>query len=162
MKRTLCLLAIFLVAAGYGVSAADVTVSATVDQTRVQVDEEITLTVQIVGARGNLQAPRLPAFEGFDSFYTGRTSQFTFVNGKSNSTVEFNYVLVPKVAGEFTLSPIDVWVEGKNVRTEPIAIEVTAPQLQARNVATAPLPRGGLSASSIFAAGRSSPASGAG
>lgn len=116
---------------GIGISLAwadEIQVVSSVDKKKVHIDEEIALTIRIMGARGNLQAPRLPAFQGFDSFYTGRSSHFTFVGGKSSGTVEFSYVLVPKVAGEFTLDSVQVWVDGRVYKTAPVQIEVMGPQ----------------------------------
>ncbi len=107
--------------------AAEIQVTGSVDKTQARIDEEISFTIRILGATGNVPAPRLPAFQGFDSFYTGRTSQFSFVNGRSSSTVEFNYVLVPKVAGRFTLNPVEVWIEGKRYATQPFQVEVEGP-----------------------------------
>lgn len=129
MKKRTFLLLTFLFMASYIAWAADIQVAGLVDKTQAQVDEEVSFTIRILGTRGNIQAPHLPAFRGFESFYTGRTSQFTFVNGKSNSTVEFNYVLVPKVTGRFTLDPIEVWIEGKRFQTQPIELEVSGPQV---------------------------------
>jgi len=117
-------------AGAYVLRAEDVQVGGYLDKKQAQIDEEIAFTIRIVGAHGNLQAPRLPDFKGFDSFYTGRTSQFTFVNGKSTSTVEFSYVLVPKVAGRFTLEPVQVWIEGKSYGTQPLEVEVAGSQIQ--------------------------------
>ena len=131
MKRAFTLFTILFLAGGYAAAASEVEVAGNVDKNHVQVDEEVSLTIRILGARGNIQAPRLPAFQGFDSFYTGRTSQFTFTNGRSSSTVEFNYVLVPKVAGRFTLNPVEVWIEGKRYLTQAIELEVMGPQVQA-------------------------------
>lgn len=130
MKRTLSFFITLFLALSYTVLASDVQVITSVDKKRVQIDEEISLTIKILGARGNLQAPRLPSFQGFDSFYTGRTSHFTFVNGKSSATIEFSYILVPKVTGQFVLDSVEVWIEGKSYRTERIEIEVIGPQVQ--------------------------------
>ena len=110
--------------------AAPTQVVSSIDKEQVQINEEIALNIRIEGAHGNLQAPRLPNFNGFDSFYTGRTSHFTFVNGKSSSTVEFSYVLVPKVAGRFTLDPVQVWVDGKSYITQPLEVVVSGPSIQ--------------------------------
>ncbi len=122
--------AIFLLTSSYDCFAADIQVASSVDKRQVQVDEEVSFTIRILGARGNVQAPRLPAFEGFDSFYTGRTSQFSFINGQSSATVEFSYVLVPKVAGRFLLTPVEVWIEGKRFQTQPLELEVVGPQVR--------------------------------
>ena len=106
--------------------AEDIQVTSTFDKRSVQVNEEIRLSIRITGAAGNIQAPRLPSYQGFDTFYTGRASHITFVNGRSSSTVEFSYVLVPRTAGRFTLDPIDVTVQDRTFRTERIDIEVLA------------------------------------
>jgi len=138
-KVNIALLGILFLAGTCVGWAAEVQVAGSIDKTQVQVDEELSFTIRILGATGNVPAPHLPAYQGFESFYTGRTSQFTFVNGRSSATVEFNYVLVPKVAGRFTLTPVEVWIEGKRYQTQPLEIEVSGPQLQPAS-APKPLP----------------------
>lgn len=102
----------------------DVQVNSSFDKRSAQVGEEIHLNIQIRGAQGNIQAPRLPAFKGFDTFYTGRSSHITFINGQSSSSVEFSYVLVPRTKGHFNLAPIEVFVGSRKFTTEPIEIDV--------------------------------------
>ncbi len=104
--------------------AEEAAISAYVDKQTVYEGEEVNLRIKISGAGSNLPAPKLPQFQGFDTFYSGRASHFTFINGRSESTIEFNYVLVPKLAGSFLLSPIGVDIKGKAYQTEPIQIEV--------------------------------------
>ena len=133
MKRIAGLAGLLFLLGSYAVRAAEVQVASSVDKRQVQIDEEVSFTIRILGAAGNVPAPRLPAFQGFESFYTGRSSQFTFMNGKSSATVEFNYVLIPKVAGRYTLSPVEVWIEGKRFQTQPVELEVIGPQVQAVN-----------------------------
>ncbi len=108
--------------------AEEVRVTSSLDKRTAQIDEEIHLTLRVTGTQGNIQAPRLPAFKGFDTYYTGRASRITFVNNVSTSTVEFSYVLVPKKAGRFTLDPIEVSVENQVFRTGPINIEILGSQ----------------------------------
>ena len=129
MKRLGVFFVILFIFGSYGAAAEEVQVSGLVDKTRAAIDEEISFTVRVLGARGNLQAPRLPVFDGFDSFYTGRTSQFTFINGKSSATVEFSYVLVPKVAGRFTLAPVQMGIDGKTYSTHPLQVEIIGAQM---------------------------------
>ncbi len=127
---TVCLLGMCLLSAVPRMSAEDIHVTSNFDKSSARVNEEINLKISITGAMGNIQAPRLPAYQGFDTFYTGRASHITFINGQSSSTVEFAYVLVPKKPGQYTLDPIDVTVQGRTFRTDAIQIEVTpgAPQ----------------------------------
>jgi len=111
--------------------AAEAKLQAMVDKQTAHQDEEINFSIRILDAKNNIPAPKLPAFLGFDTFYSGRASHFTFINGKSNSITEFNYVLVPKSAGVFTISPIEITVDGQAYHTEAIQIEVLGQQMQA-------------------------------
>lgn len=122
--------------------AQDVQVTSSFDKRTAHVNEEIHLTIRISGFTGNLQAPRLPALPDFDTFYTGRASQITFVNGQSTSNLEFNYVLIPKAAGRYTIPPIEVHVNNQLYRTDPIDIEILAQKVPVRQSRppAAPLP----------------------
>lgn len=104
--------------------AEDVQVTSSLDKRSVSVGEEIHLTIRVTGPTANLQAPRLPVPDGFDSYYTGRASHMTFVNGVSSSSVEFSYTLIPQKAGRFTIDPVQVQVGMQPYRTDPIVIEV--------------------------------------
>ena len=118
--------------------AESVQVSAALDKRSVQINEEIRLTLRVSGSNSNIQAPRLPAFEGFETYYTGRASHLTFINNQSATKVEFNYILLPKAAGQFTLSPIMVNVDTQTFQTEPIRIEVLGDQGMTTRTAPAP------------------------
>lgn len=129
MRKTFFAASVFCLAvslAGHSVSAEDISVTSQFDKRSARVNEEINLKIKISGAVGNVPAPRLPSFQGFDTFYTGRASHITFINGQSSSNVEFSYVLVPKTPGRFTLQPIEVTLQGRSFRTESIEIEVLA------------------------------------
>ena len=117
-------LVLFLFLVNPSLIKAEVEVVASVDRQTIHQNEELNLTVKVSNPKGNIPAPHLPSFSGFDIFYSGRASQFTFVNGKSQSTVAFNYVLVPKSVGVFTLTPIEILVDGEKHKTDPIQIEV--------------------------------------
>lgn len=118
-------LAIIFLLSSLTVFAEDIRVTSTFDRRTAMVGEEIRLTIKITGAQGNVQAPRLPSFNGFDTFYTGRASNITFINGQSSSSIEFSYVLVAKNEGRHTLSPIQVSISGRNFATDPIEIIVS-------------------------------------
>ncbi len=129
--------------------------SASVDKQSVRVNEEVHLNVRIVGVRGSLQAPRLPSLESFEIFYSGRSSRFSFINGRSESMTEFNYVLIPRSAGQYVLQPIEIRVGDKSYHTNQVEINVEgdqalqpqsarrqSPVLPPRRNSAAPLPMG--------------------
>jgi hypothetical protein len=125
--------------------AEEVRVSASLNKRSAQVGEEVRLSIRISGTGTNLQAPRLPQLDGFETYYTGRASHITFINGVSSSNVEFSYTLIPQRAGHFTLSPVEVQAGPSVLRTEPVLIEVTggqgqmaSPQAPAQRATTQP------------------------
>src|SRR3989338_9538311 len=104
--------------------AAEPELSASVDKQSARINEEIHLNVRISGAGSSLQAPRLPSLEGFEIFYSGRASRFSFINNKSESLTEFNYVLIPRSVGRFILRPIEIKVDDRVYRTNELEITV--------------------------------------
>ena len=123
--------------------AEEVRVSASLNKHSAQVGEDVRFNICVTGQTVNLQAPRLPVMDGFETYYTGRASHIAFVNGVSSSNVEFNYTLIPQKAGRFTLSSVDVPVGQNILRTEPLEIEVSGgqgqmpkPQVQPQRAAT--------------------------
>ncbi len=104
--------------------AEDVQVTASVDQDQVQLSQEVHLNIRISGIRSSVQAPQLPSLEGFDVFYSGRSSKYSFVNGHSESMTEFNYVLIPKLPGQFVISPVPIRISDKTYETNQIKITV--------------------------------------
>jgi len=111
-------------------------VNATLNKRTAQVGEEIRLNIRVTGQSSNLQAPRLPALDGFDTYYTGRASHITFINGVSSSNVEFSYTLIPQKPGKFTLPPVEVQAGQQVFKTEESTIEITGGQGQTAGSAT--------------------------
>jgi len=110
------------------VLANDVQVTASLDKRAARVNEELNLTIKVIGAQGNIQAPRVPGIDGMDLFYTGRSSHFTFANNQSTSSIEFSYVLVPRKEGQFTLNPIAVSVGTNTYTTQAMTLSVSGTQ----------------------------------
>ncbi|MFA5168195.1 MAG: BatD family protein [Candidatus Omnitrophota bacterium] len=112
------------------IQAEEVRVSASLNKHSVQAGEEVRLSIRVTGQSMNLQAPRLPQLDGFETYYTGRASHISVINGMSSSSVEFSYTLISQRAGKFTLSPIEVQAGQNILRTEPLEIEVSGGQSQ--------------------------------
>src|SRR3989338_7628445 len=125
---------VFLLVGGQLAHAGEPEINASLDKNSVRVNEEIHLNIKITGVRDSLQAPHLPSLEGFEIFYSGRSSRFSFINGKSESLTEFNYVLVPRSVGRFVMQPIEISVDNKTYRTNQLEINVEADQTVQRSV----------------------------
>lgn len=142
MRKILFSLVLFLgVLAPSLLRAEEVRVTANVDKRTAAVGEEVRLSIRVTGQSMNLQAPRLPKLDGVDTFYTGRASHITFLNGVSTSNVEFSYTLVPQRAGTYNLNTIEVPVGQQILKTDPISIEVTGARAQPARSAPAANPQ---------------------
>lgn len=128
--RTLNLFFFLFLAAVSAVHAEDVNVSSSFDRHSVHIGEEVHLTIRVSGTQGNIQAPRLPSVKNFDTYYTGRASHLTFINGQSSSSVEFSYTLVPRQEGRYTVGPIDVMVNNQRYTAGAAEIEVAGSAAQ--------------------------------
>ncbi len=131
--RTLCpvLAAVILLAAAPGVPGAELTFTASVDRTKVGLDDPLTLTVSVSGRDiGGLSEPELPSLNRLEIIgtNTSSSSQFSFVNGKmtSSKTYDFIYTLRPVEVGKASIGPATLKFKGETYRTEPIEIEVVA------------------------------------
>lgn len=117
---SLCLAAVL---AG-GTVLAQGPVSATVDRTRLALDEQLTLSVSISGGGLNITSPDLSALEGFDVVGSSTSSQIIVTNGQVTSQAVFHYLLQPRQTGALVIAPVTVNLGGQVYQTEPIEIEV--------------------------------------
>jgi len=85
------------------------------------------LTVTISGGdSGDADAPRVRLQDFQVISGPNVNTQFEWINGRTNSSKSFSYVLLPRKEGQFTIEPIEVPVRGKIFRTELVRIRVTA------------------------------------
>lgn len=115
---------IILSAAFQWAVAQDLTVQATVSETKVFTGERISLTIEVTGDFNNVSRPELPDFPGFRLLSnTPSTSRsFSFVNGESSTSYSYTYSLLARGTGQFTLPPISVVIDGTEYRTDPIDV----------------------------------------
>jgi hypothetical protein len=124
----------------------DVTFRATVDRNSVRIGEPVTLTVSVSGNAARIPKPELPEMTGFDIQSQGSSRNFSFVNGKMQTSVSYSYVLVPRRIGKFTIGACEITLGGKTLRTAPIEIEVVGSEKPGKKKPTP----GGHSKEDIF------------
>ena len=112
-------------------------VSASLDARRFSVDQAATLTITINDASGTIG--ELPRVDGLDFQQQGRSSQHQIINGALSSSVATLFQVQASRPGTFTIPPIAVTVDGKQLLTEAITFEVTP----AAGVPSLPTPQGG-------------------
>src|SRR5689334_8838417 len=79
-----------------------VTFTATLDHDTITLGESAALALTFEGGSPK-DVPGLPAIANLQISYTGPSSQFSFVNGQTTSTVTYNFQVVPRQAGDYTI-----------------------------------------------------------
>ena len=108
------------------VFAADLEIKASVDQTRIGLNQQFTLNVELSGkdAQG-AQNPQIPDVNAFASFLgSGSSQNIQIVNGKMSVTKVINYYFQATQAGKFQIPPVQVVHKGATLISDPIDIEI--------------------------------------
>lgn len=103
--------------------AADISVTASVDRSRVAAGESVVLSIDAAGAQ-NVSAPDLGNLVGFQARYLGPSTQVSIVNGQVSASVSHRYTLLAQKEGRFALGPFRVEHGGNTYQTNPIEVEV--------------------------------------
>jgi hypothetical protein len=99
-------------------------VTASLDPMGFAVDEAATLTVTISGGSGTID--EMMVVDGLDFQGRGQSSQHQIINGAFSSSSSTLFQVQAARPGTFTIPPIPVTVDGKQLLTAPITFEVTA------------------------------------
>ncbi len=134
MKYCYILSVIIAMSCSFGV-AQNPSFIASVDKNRVATGEQFEITFSLNGNGGgdNFHSP------AFTDFLTvsgpNQSTNMQFINGSVSSSVSYSYVLQPKAEGKFTIGPATIEVGGKQLKTQPVNIEVTkgSPQQAQQN-----------------------------
>ena len=102
----------------------DVSFTASVDKTTLSLDDQLALTLTVEGQMRSVPEPTLPPLEGFQVYSSGRSQQFSLINGQFSASVAFNYILQPTTLGEHTIGSAEIALDGQIYRTQPIEVEV--------------------------------------
>lgn len=97
-------------------------ITATINRPEAAVEDQLLLTVTVEGSRS--ARPELPDLSDFEVYSRGQSTQMSFVNGRVTSSVSYNYVLVPKQTGSFTIGPATVELNGETHSSESIQVRI--------------------------------------
>ncbi|MCU0785892.1 MAG: BatD family protein [Verrucomicrobia bacterium] len=131
LGAALCFLAVPLHAAKF---------SASLDRSTITLGESASLSLTFDGASPN-DVPALPAIANLQINYIGPSSQFSFVNGQTSSSVTHNFQVTPRQAGDFTIPALTVTLGGQKMTSLPLKLKVLqpgAPPPEAVNAGTQP------------------------
>ncbi|MCI0531429.1 MAG: BatD family protein [candidate division Zixibacteria bacterium] len=121
-------LILVLILSGMASGAQDIKFYSQVDRAQITLDEQVTLTVWLEGQMNSIPNPKVPALNQFILYEAGRAQNLSYVNGQVSSSVTFNYILMPKTAGTFSIPPFEILISGKTYRTNSLQITVSPAQ----------------------------------
>ena len=102
------------------------TFTASLDRDTIALGESATLSLTFEdGSPRNVPMP--PNVAGLQIAYIGPSSQFSFVNGETKSTVTYNFTLTPRQAGDFTIPTLAADVGGQRLSSSPLKLKVLPP-----------------------------------
>lgn len=119
---TLPILVVLFLSFNLPVLASEIQVQATIKETRLEVGQSTTLTVQIQGD-ANASAPEVDLPDWQVQYY-GPSTQVSIVNGRRSESVSHLYSLSPLKAGQLEIPAIEVKYKGQSYRTQSIRVTV--------------------------------------
>src|SRR6266403_2487433 len=118
------ILALFAVIGIAQIARADPpSVTAVLSNSEVTVGETVELQIKVTGP-GDARPPEEISIDGLEIHSTGTSRQFEIHNFSTNSSVTYNYTILPLKAGRFTIPPQTVRAGGKILRTPELALNV--------------------------------------
>ena len=122
MKICIMFIAAFFFLTQTGAAQSQSPIEVSVDRTSISEDSYVTLRLTVNAA----DRPRvnLPTMDEFTTIRTSRGDQMTITNGVVSQRYIYDYWLRPVSAGQLTIDPIEVVVDGQSYSTDPITIDV--------------------------------------
>lgn len=105
----------------------DLSLSASLSETKVFTGEQFTLTIEVQSSETHsMQLPQLPDFDGARviSSNPSRSTSISIVNGRTSRTTSYIYTLIATNTGNYTVPSIAVQIDGEQKRTNSLNFEV--------------------------------------
>lgn len=124
LKKYTVTLLVFCFAA-FSAIAQEFRFTTNVNSNNIALDEMVQIQFMLENAE-NLSAFKPPEFKGFDVVQGPQQMQgSSYINGKMSSYIAFIYILRPTQAGSFTIPGASARVDGRQVKSNPVNIEVS-------------------------------------
>ena len=107
-------------------SAPAATFTTSLDRDSIGLGESVMLDLTFEGG-GPSGTPALPAIPGLSIAYNGPSSQFSFVNGQTSSTITHHFTVTAQQPGVYTIPALTVQVDGTQLTSQPLKLTVTRP-----------------------------------
>lgn len=128
MKNNSLSIAVFVTLMGAYIScpcmAKNLTCELSCDRDRAGVNQPFQLNVTFNDSR-NIPAPELPAIDGFQARYLGRSTRKSVIHGRVSSSITHMYALVPTRTGSFVIGPFTFAQQNDSYTSNSCSLEVT-------------------------------------
>jgi len=111
----------------WGQAAWAATFTTALDRDAMNLGESATLDLTFEGGSPG-GTPTLPNIPGLNITYVGPSSQFSFVNGQTSSTVTHHFTVTAARPGVYTIPGLAIDVDGTTLTSQPMKLTVAAPQ----------------------------------
>ena len=102
-------------------------VRAFLSQNPVPVNGQFVLNVEVSGSQNTDGDPALPDLSGFAVYLgSGTSTSMQFVNGRMSTSHTIQYRFQATREGTFEIGPVTVRLDGRDLRTDPLTIEISA------------------------------------
>lgn len=120
--------------------AQDGAFTATVDRSQVGTGEQFTVTFTVSGMDAmSAQNFKAPDFGQLLVLSGPNTSQnYQIINGSMSGSIAYSYVLYARQTGKFTIGPATIDIKGKQIKSQPIQVEVVKGSTQPKQQAPEP------------------------
>src|SRR5215471_3208327 len=98
-------------------------VTAVLSNSEATVGETVELQIKVTGP-GDARPPEEISIDGLEVHSTGTSRQFEIHNFSTNSSVTYNYTILPLRAGRFTIPPQIIHAGSQILRTPELALSV--------------------------------------
>src|SRR5438046_7526999 len=124
MFRRILFLAPLAIAAIQSSFAASPGVTAVLSDSQPSVGQMVQLEIKVSGAN-SANVPEMISIDGLEIHQTGTSRQFEMHNFDVNSSVTYNYTILPLKAGRFTIPSQTVRVGNDSLKTPELVLNVT-------------------------------------
>lgn len=143
MKRVIAALIIV-----FGLAAAafaETSIKAEVDKASLTTDNILNYKLTVTSSEKQIPLPQLPDFKGFSIVTQAQSSSINFTKGRAKTVFSFIFILLPVEAGDITIGPASIKVDGNTYSTDAFKIKVSQGQVAPDAHSPAPpMPASGL------------------
>ncbi len=104
----------------------------TIDKNVLTLGEQTILHVKVSGFSIK-NVPEIKNLKNFEYQFIGTSSNITIINGKINSQKEYNFIIIPKKIGSFTIGPAIVKYKKEKIKSNTIKVIVKKTKFSQKN-----------------------------